>query len=928
MPQVSSYRLAEYRHRITEQIERGHIEEAIAHCRHILAHYPRYLSAYKLLAHACLEKGDFSYANHFFQCVLSADLEDTDAWINLALLTEDLGETQQAIWFLERAFELDPGSTRVRDMLRQLYVQRDGAERTRIKLTPTALARMYAKSGFYQRAIRELEKMLHESANVPRLQVATLEVSLAQALWNSRDRVPLADQVCQSLLAKVPYSLQGNLILGDIRASAGRHQESESHLQVARMLDPEGELAHELFGHRSPLPMQEVKIPYLEYKAPQIEEAQAVAIETEDTSWLDRIGISEEPLDLEDEQAAPAWIKNWAENKALMPTTLDQAPLSVDRPGTELESAPSGVESAQDMAQVPDWLLEVQQKSATPDTDQELPDWLQDVSGKVEDEIDLEAAEQLPDWLQELDTREQVETSLETDEQPTLQGDLPEWLLELSQAEDLEAETTLSVAEDKWTDWPQEQRGPYKPGQIEPEKTTRPLRAPTSQEDAVQPEQVQTLPQWFDERRQEAAAAAPTEPVKETAFMPAAEPPTHDEVPDWLRELSDEGETKMPETPTAEKAKRTAPLATAAAAGLVRHTADQEKPPSKVAAEDLPNWLQELEAEISGKTPTPGAQILATEKPAPPPVTPAKTIEVEGPGPTKRPEHETKDELEGIAEAESALEPMPDDELPDWLQELRADAFQRADAALAETWTAAGQEADEFAAVEESPLEPTPEEQLPDWLQFLRPAGEPQPDRAVSLEKEPEPVPPATPAEWQAQRIDEITPAPSDEMEDMEWLRELEETVVAETAQTEPERVVPISPISQALPETEQAVEEPTIARVEPPALATAKTPPEATAVEPLPVEEAPVPQAQDAETRLALARARLSESALDDSAQEYERLVQEPDLAGELVEELEEAVQAHPDHHALQRVLGDAYMRTGKLQKALQAYRQALSKL
>ena len=908
MPKVNSYRLAEYRQRIAEQIERGHIDEAIAHCRHILTDYPLYLSAYKLLAHACLEKGDFSHGNHFFQCVLSANLEDTDAWINLALLTEDLGETRQAIWFLERAFEIDPGNTRVRDMLRQWYVQRDGAERTRIKLTPTALARLYAKGGFYQRAIRELEKMLQESTNVPPLQVATLEVSLAQALWNTQDRVSLADQVCQSLLAKVPYSLQANLILGDIRASAGQHQESQAYLQVAQMLDPEGELAHELLGHRSPLPLQEVKIPYLEYEAPQIEEAQAVAAEAKDMSWLDRIGIGAEPLDLEDEHAAPAWIKSWAEDEALMPTTPDQASLSVDRPKSELESATSDVEPTED-TKVPDWLLEVQQ-SATPDAKEDLLDWLQEVPGEAEDEIDLEGAEQPLDWLQELDTREPAQASSETDEEPTLRGDLPEWLLELSQAEDLDAETRPSVAEDKGADWPREREGAHGPGQIEPRKTTRPLRAPTSQEDAVQPEQVETLPQWFDELRQEAETAAPTEPAKETAPMPAAEPPAHDEAPDWLRELSDEGETEIPETPTAETAARTAPLAAAAAAGLIRRGADQEQPLPEAAAEDLPHWLQELEAEISGKTPTLEAQVSVTEKPAPPPVIPAETVE--------EPQKEIEDELEGIPEAEFEGEPMPDDELPNWLQELRAES------ALAETWTAPDQEADEFAAVEESPLEPTPEEELPDWLQLLRPAEEPQLDQAASPAQEPEPLLPAAPVETPEQWTDEIAPAPSGEMEDMEWLRELEETAVAET---EPERAVPTSAISPALPEAEQAVEEPTIEHIEPPALVTAKTPDEAIAVEPPAVEEAPA-QVQDVEARLALARARLSESALDDSAQEYERLVQEPDLAGELVEELEEAVEAHPDHHALQRVLGDAYMRTGKLQKALEAYRLALSKL
>jgi tetratricopeptide (TPR) repeat protein len=961
MPQIS---LAEYRHRIEEQIENGHIDEAIAHCRHVLTHYPRYLPAYKLLAHACLEKGDFSHAIHFFQCVLSADIEDADAWINLALLTEDLGETRQAIWLLERAFEVAPGNTRVRELLRQLYVQRDGAERTRIKLTPIALARLYARGGFYHRAIHELEKMLQESASLPRLQIATLEASLAQALWNTEDRTSLADQVCQSLLDKVPFSLQANLILGEIRASSGRHQESEPYLQVARMLDPEGELAHELLGHRSPLPLQEVEITYLEYQVPVVKETQPVAPEAEDTSWLDHIGESVEPLDLEDEHQAPEWIKNWTESAALMPAAADET-AGEDIPELESQGMPSSEEPFQDTAEVPEWLLEVQRESAVPDTDEGTPDWLQDLTQEAEDKSDLALADQLPDWLQELGEKETAETSLKTEDQPTLQGDLPDWLLDLSETEGLGTEAVLATSEHKEVDQPQEQRTVPPPDTVRPEKTTRPLRAPTPLEDAAQAKQAEELPQWFDELRQEAETAVPGEPDKETAFMPAAEPSTHDEVPDWLRELSDEGEIETPGTPGTEKPTPVAPMIASAADGVSHVRA--EAPLTKSAAENLPNWLRELEAEISGvESPAPVFQASEPKGPAePPPVMPPEPVERAAlvpealseteeidwlvdldemaapdemaeaalePAPAdaipdwlqeldradEQLEAETEAELEEIEEAE--LEPMPDDELPDWLQELRAESD------FAEALLPAEPEVADLVLEEESELEPTLDQELPDWLQQLRPAEESQPEQAAPLAKETEPVLAAEQAEPEIASIDETIPAPPDEMEDMEWLRELEEATIAEAPQAEPEAPVPVPPSVQA-PEAEPVTEEAPIARAVPPAPAPVTAPLQPATVE-RPAEKAPVPQAQDAETRLTLARTRLSENALDESAQEYERLVQEPDMAGELTEELEEAVRTHPDHHALQRVLGDAYMRTGRLQKALEAYRQALKKL
>jgi tetratricopeptide (TPR) repeat protein len=961
---MSQLSLSEYKQEIAEQIENGYIDEAIAHCRHVLSRYPRCLAAYKLLAYACLEKGDFAHANHFFQCVLSANLEDAEAWVSLALLAEDIGETEQAIWLLERAFEASPGDTRVREMLRQLYMQRDGSERTRIKLTPTALARLYARGGFYQRAIRELEKILQESSSLTRLQVAALEVSLAKALWNTEDRASLADPICESLLHKVPSSLQANLILGDIRANAGRHQEAEPYLQIARMLDPEGELAYELLGYRSPLPRSRVEVPRLDYKAPQLEEAQAAVPEAEDTSWLDRIGESIEPLALEDEQEAPEWIKDWVEKETLMTTPVDQEPLEKDKAATGRDTAPLGAEPETDELEIPDWLREMQRESSRPDADEDVPDWLQDLPAEdgqeATEETDLAFSpeDELPDWLQELEPTESVEASEQTIDQPTLKDDLPDWLLELSQAETLETDVVPeTTTEDELAEWPLEREPLSPPEQIQPEKATKPLRIPAVAEDTVQPAE-EELSEWFDELRQEAEVAAFTESAQEVDMVPAAESPAQGEIPDWLRELSAEGEMETPDVHATATAEPPMPPQAAAeplaAAELASEQESQEESLLGATVEGLPNWLRELEAEISGaegpaaRAPAPQPQveeppIAVTRMTEPAAVSPERPVEIapeaapeaaleparEGDMPDWLKELQRADETtEAVSsvleqadldrETLAVIEPTSDEELPDWLRELRAEAE------LSEVISPAFPE-DEIDSLAGDALEPVLDEELPDWLQQLRPAGEPQPGERPTLEAKPVPAPVTQPLPPMEETVEAVS-APTDEMEDMEWLRELEQAAEVEVPAVEKEPSVPPSIVPT--PEAERVDRSRVTAPVKAPPPDVPEPPFEPAAVRRAPLEETPVFEAQDTEGRLAWARKRLSENVPDDSAQEYEQLVLEPGLAQELVGELEEAVRTHPDHHALQRVLGDAYMRAGQLQKALQAYQQALSKL
>ena len=57
MPQI---KLKKYLDEITAKIQSGQIDEALAHCRHILAYYPMYLPVYRLLGYASLD--NFSLA--------------------------------------------------------------------------------------------------------------------------------------------------------------------------------------------------------------------------------------------------------------------------------------------------------------------------------------------------------------------------------------------------------------------------------------------------------------------------------------------------------------------------------------------------------------------------------------------------------------------------------------------------------------------------------------------------------------------------------------------------------------------------------------------------------------------------------------------------------------------------------------------------
>jgi len=252
MARISLHRYSEEARQL---IESRAYDDAIAICRAILKRFPKHVETYRILGEACLEKGELDEATDIFKRLLSADPENFVAYAGLGVIHEQNQQLAQAVWHMERAFELAPNNEEIRNALRRLYSQRDGAEPVRIKLNKVALARLYARGGQFRQAIEEFGRSLELEPG--RLDI---QLSLTETLWRD-DRREQAVELAREILKASPDCLKAILLLGAIQIEKGRTEEGQGILACARALDPENRMAQALFGDKSPLPMQDVMVP-------------------------------------------------------------------------------------------------------------------------------------------------------------------------------------------------------------------------------------------------------------------------------------------------------------------------------------------------------------------------------------------------------------------------------------------------------------------------------------------------------------------------------------------------------------------------------------------------------------------------------------------------------------------------------------------
>jgi tetratricopeptide (TPR) repeat protein len=861
--------LREYCEQIEGMIDQGRYSQAVAHAKHVLGAYPKCVAAYRLLGRAMLEARQDDNALDMFLRVLSADPEDMLSWVAMSEIYDRRDELGAAVWCLERAFELSVDNQLVGEELRQLYGRRDGAEPQRVELTRGALARLYLKGDLLSRSVSEFRDLLDEQPNR-----VDLEVVFAEALWRNEQRLE-ASEVCQRTLDKLPYCLKANLLLGEIWVTSGR-EEGQTYLRRAEVLDPQNAMAQALFGNASPLPAQDVRIAPLEYKPVAAEERPAWMAGVEAAS-IEGPPLTEGEAKLVDIAAA-------LEAQIEIPSWLE-----------EIDVAESG-----EAPQVPDFMALEEEESVEAEEvafapEEEVPEWLAGVGE------DIEAA------VGARDVGLEPIAGFAIEEEDMVNDQVPDWLAGLS-AEPVGGEEE-SPGEGQVPDFLAEMGGG------------------AFAEEVVSPEE--EVPDWLAGLREQA--------VEDTQELPPAEP-VRAEIPDWMQELAPSGIEEP---------------APAEAAEAIPSEAEEVAPPwlegeGMPSGEEALAWLEQLTA---GKEEELQAQVEAEIE--------ARTAEIMG-----RPKVE-----EPVVEEPAPVEAPPEPvraEIPDWMQELApaeaapseaegpvpsADKMSEAEGAFG--WMAFGEleaevtkefapgEAEEPAVSAEGMFEA--EEPVPSadkmsevegafgWTAF----GEPEVfapseiGEAAPAMEEAAPVPPveepplAVVEEVMAEAVaapmvEELVPSAVEEI----VVPSAEEIEAPPKAPLEEARA-PVAPPSEvARPEV----------RAAPPRAAAPLQPrpprPSVEPADPFAAEKAYLKEnPRDYDARLNLARAQWQAGKRGEALEAYSRLVRAGKLLDIVTTELEEYLEQWPDV-STQRVLGDAYMKSNQLDRALNLYREALENL
>jgi hypothetical protein len=379
-----------------------------------------------------------------------------------------------------------------------------------------------------------------------------------------------------------------------------------------------------------------------------------------------------------------------------------------------------------------------------------------------------------------------------------------------------------------------------------------------------------------------------------------------DELPDWLRE-EQFAEAEAPpldwlaDESVMEEEEAEAPEPVAA-------EVEPAEDDGMVVEDELPDWLRE---EQPAEAEAPPLDWLADESVM-------EEEEAEAPEPVAE---------EVVAEVEDEFdeEALIDSEgLPDWLREeepTMEEAQPVQPAAEVESV-----QAPEVEAVEEDGVVDL--EGLPDWLRDTQ---------AVS---EPALVDGEVPAWLSDDAAEEIAPAEEEAFTEEaakipDWLQAAtrdEEGLVDEAAADviDVGEAPPISWLERLRQNEVAEVEAPTeeVAVPEAPPPAEEKPQPVAeVAIPPEVVKEEPE-QVEAVENRLSMGKAALDAGDLDDALEVFQELVESSETLDQIIESLTQNLDKYAESPAIYEVLGDAQMRNGQLNQALQSYRAAISKL
>jgi tetratricopeptide (TPR) repeat protein len=733
--------LRTYTQEIKDLIDHGHFDEAIAHCQHVLETFPRHIETYRLLGKAFLEQGRHGDAADVFQRVLSAVPEDWLSHVAMAIVREDESNLDMAIWHMERAYEVNPSNPTVQQEVRRLRGRRDGVEPPKLRLTRSALARMYIKGGLYGQAIAEIRSALAEDPDRPDLQTL-----LASALLDSGAIQEAAD-ICSTLLQKLPYCMEANRVLGLALLLSEKAEDAEKLFQRMESLDPYLDVeALKNEKRLSEHPVQSIVLSRLEY------EGQERTVPSKQASWASSLGLKID--DQPKRQAIPDWLTAASQQPAVpaapaaapgAPSWIDQAAAAINAPaGTAAGAAAAGTGTGPIA------------RTATG----ELPDWIQRQSPAPEPAKEETPSRQLPDWLAAAATPpETAPPAPPAQPEPAHTGDtVPEWIKTASLPPEKPQEEITGIPD--WLSQPSPPSVDALPSSslpewARPETKTGPLEVePNNIPDWLSSSQPANVdlgpePEWLKQPGVETPAAESV-PDWMQGVIPAESPaeiqPSTEGIPDWLREPSATASKPVDLVP--EWMRGESPAA-----------AEAPVPQAVPSADEIPEWMKPEPVEAPAPPPAAAEAVSPSMPSSPEPAAPAAAPEITLPdwmtgaspeGATPEPEPQAKAETE-------AAEAVPETNIPDWLQSAAPSSAAPAEAVAAEPEPVAEKPAEAVQAAEAAPTEAAEAEtapgiELPDWLKAVPapapPVSEEAPAPPAAEEAEAEPVPESNIPDW------------------------------------------------------------------------------------------------------------------------------------------------------------------------------------
>jgi tetratricopeptide (TPR) repeat protein len=450
-----------YNREIERLVEQGQNDEAIAHCRHILKTFPKHLETYRLLGKAYLEARRYAEAVDIFGRLLMAAPDDFVAHVGLSIIRDEEGKLDDAIWHMERAYEVQSSNAAIQGELQRLYGRRDGMEPPKVRMSRGALARIYVHGELYPQAIAEIRAVL---ATDP--QRVDMQLLLAYSYFKSGQRADATD-LCTQLIKRYAYTFDANRIMVDlIPASTGAESTQVYRAHVAE-LDPYSNFAKGSLFQTAEVSDASINLERFEYSGEEVQMGQDWNNASLGFSSVAPLGNG---LPLNEDQ--PDWLRSSGTDETLRtPTGLGSTPQAgegipdflrdagwgsssgPETPSSIFDEEPGGDGLVQ--ADIPDW-LKSQTPSASPALKTEpapsietpdfltnldssfdpfegastpssgLPDWLKDASGTSTEEPaqpePLASAAETPDWLKA------------AGEEPAAEGDTPDWLAGLGAA--------------------------------------------------------------------------------------------------------------------------------------------------------------------------------------------------------------------------------------------------------------------------------------------------------------------------------------------------------------------------------------------------------------------------------------------------------------------------------------------------------------